>query len=209
MKTQYLTSKQLSKAAHLLQEGQLVAFPTETIYALGAVASNRQALRQLYEIKQRPKDKALIVLFASQEEVENHFPTLTSKHKALMTKFWPGPLTIVLPVSDGFFASEVTAGKETVAVRVPGNSLTRQLIRKVGEPLVAPSANRSGQAPATTCEEIKEVFDDQIAAALCVSEEDFLKQASTIVELSSGGLEVLREGAIPTEKLLKGLEGKS
>ena len=139
----------LKTAAHALREGQLVAFPTETVYGLGANALNPEAVKKIYEAKGRPSDNPLIVHIAKISQLNELVSDIPDHAKVLMKAFWPGPLTLVFKKSD-LVPSIITGGLDTVAVRMPNNPIALKLIEESGVPIAAPSANLSGR-PSPTC----------------------------------------------------------
>lgn len=157
----------VAEAAALLQAGEVVAFPTETVYGLGADAGSDEAVAKIFAAKGRPSDNPLIVHLASREQL----PQVVAGEpgaieQALMTAFWPGPLTLVLPARQDALSPRVTAGLTTVAVRVPDHPLALALLRACGRPLAAPSANRSGRPSPTTAAHVALDLDGRVAAIL-------------------------------------------
>ncbi|MDU8913464.1 L-threonylcarbamoyladenylate synthase [Aestuariicoccus sp. MJ-SS9] len=156
----------IATAARLLREGQLVALPTETVYGLGADAANDRAVAAVYEAKGRPSFNPLIVHLAELEAVRAlvHW---SDRAEMLARAFWPGPLTMVLPLREGAPVSRlVTAGLDSLAVRMPAQPAARALLRAFGGPVAAPSANRSGQISPTRAEHVLAGLDGRIAAVL-------------------------------------------
>jgi Sua5/YciO/YrdC/YwlC family protein len=141
--------KSLEKAAQIIKNGGIVAIPTETVYGLAANALDGYAVSKIFIAKGRPQDNPLIVHVAEKNDIFKLISVLPSKAEILINKFWPGPLTVILPKSD-LLPDEVTAGLDSVAVRMPNNNFARQIIKLAGVPLAAPSANRSG-SPSPTC----------------------------------------------------------
>src|ERR1700761_8697448 len=140
----------LADAAQILRAGGLVAFPTETVYGLGADATNGEAVARIFEAKGRPRFNPLIVHVRSLDEAKTHAVFGAAAEK-LARHFWPGPLTLVLPLKPGTPLSElVSAGLDTVALRVPAHPLAQQLLAASGLPLAAPSANASGRISSTS-----------------------------------------------------------
>lgn len=137
----------------ILREGGLVAFPTETVYGLGANGLDEEAVRGIFEAKERPADNPLILHVKSKNEVRSLWNTVPEKARYLMDAFWPGPLTLVYEKAD-IVPDIVTAGLPTVAVRMPENKTARALIKAAGVPLAAPSANRSGRPSPTTAQHV-------------------------------------------------------
>ncbi len=155
MKTRVLktTKTSIAEAADVLRHGGLVAFPTETVYGLGGRAFDPAAARRIYRAKGRPSDNPLIVHVCGEAMLALVVRRVTPLARRLITAFWPGPLTLVLEKSPRV-PSAVTAGKSTVAVRCPGHASARALIRTLGEPIAAPSANRSGRPSPTAAEHV-------------------------------------------------------
>ena len=156
----------IAEAARLLATGELVAFPTETVYGLGGDARDDRAVARIYEAKGRPSFNPLIVHLPDLVAVER-IAHVGPKARMLAQAFWPGPLTLVLPLRDGAGISPlVTAGLETVAVRVPEHPLAQRLLRAFGGPLAAPSANPSGRVSPTQARHVLEGLAGRIAAVL-------------------------------------------
>ncbi|MEL6884498.1 MAG: L-threonylcarbamoyladenylate synthase [Pseudomonadota bacterium] len=188
----------LARAADLLFSGALVAFPTETVYGLGADARNGNAVAQVYDAKGRPAFNPLIVHVADLEAAQRigRFDDAALK---LASAFWPGPLTLVVPLADGHGLSPlVTAGLDTVAVRVPAHPVARDLLDRVAVPVAAPSANLSGRISPTTADHVLSGLDGRIAAVLdagpCT-----VGLESTIV--GTAPLVLLRAGGVPVEDI--------
>lgn len=147
----------LEQAATLLKGGKVVAIPTETVYGLAAVASNADAVENLFLLKKRPRDNPLIIHLHDAADLANYVESISPVVQKLAEHFWPGPLTIVLPVKEGVVLSSVSAGLRTQAFRVPHHPLTRSLIAQTG-PLVAPSANLSGNPSTVTPDQVEKDF---------------------------------------------------
>jgi len=149
----------LQKAIQLLASGNCVAIPTETVYGLAANALNTDAVAKIFQLKNRPQTNPLIVHCGSIEQVERYvseFPPLAMK---LAKKFWPGPLTLLLPKNDKI-PDQITAGSNRVGVRIPNHSLTLKLLQKVDFPLAAPSANKYGSVSPTCAQHVKIQFEN-------------------------------------------------
>ena len=152
----------IAAAAHVLAEGGLVAFPTETVYGLGADATNGEAIARLYAAKGRPRFNPLIAHVPSAAAAFA-FARFSFRAKKLAEAFWPGPLTLVLPKADGCPVSDLaTAGLDSVAVRVPAHPVARDLLKTFGGPVVAPSANQSGHVSPTTAEHVRADLDGRV-----------------------------------------------
>ena len=192
---------ELKLAAQLLRECEVVAFPTETVYGLGADALNADAVRKIFVAKGRPSDNPLIVHIADGNQlsmVAREVPTIA---KQMMERFWPGPLTIVLPKRSQI-PELVTAGLDTVAVRLPNHQLALEIIRLAGVPLAAPSANRSGRPSATTWQAVAEDLDGRIAGLVCGEPTTFGLE-STVVDATAQPPCILRPGAVALEQLME------
>ena len=181
----------LTEAATILRGGGLVAFPTETVYGLGADATNSRAIARLNEVKGRPPDKPYSLHLHSAEQVRALAGPLTSIAERLMARFWPGPLTVILPSGHG----------ETVGFRVPDHPVARAFLKACGVPVAAPSANRSGAPPPTDAEEVLAALDGAFDCLLDGGPTTLGKE-STVIEVIDGRVEIRREGAIPKEEIL-------
>jgi L-threonylcarbamoyladenylate synthase len=196
----------IAEAAALLRGGGLVIFPTETVYGLGACGLDAEALAGIYRVKGRPPEKGLILAVAAPEHVTEVAREVGPLARALMERFFPGPLTLVLPARD-VVPEIVTAGGDTVAVRMPDHPVALALIRAVGAPVAAPSANRSGAPPPRTAAEAIESLGGRVELALDAGPCP-LGTPSTILDLTADPPRVLREGAIPATELLAFLGGQ-
>ncbi len=196
----------IAQAAELLGAGQLVAFPTETVYGLGARADDAVAVGRIYAVKGRPADKALSVLVPDvmiARRAAAHWPASAER---LARAFWPGPLTLVVQRA-GLVVDEVVAGGPTVALRVPDHPTALDLLRRCPFPIAAPSANRSGKPPATSAEEVLAGFAGRIPMVLDGGRSP-ARTASTVVDLTQserGGV-ILRAGVITAEALGEHIE---
>ncbi len=202
MKTLMLsTEKQedIALAAKLLREGKLVAIPTETVYGLGANGLDEEAVLHIFEAKGRPQDNPLILHISEPRELENICHDIPDAAWVLAGHFWPGPLTMVLPVRD-CVPKRTTAGLDTVAVRCPKTSATRELIRLAGVPIAAPSANRSGKPSTTTAAHVLHDMDGRIDAILDGGACE-VGVESTIVDLTGERPRLLRPGGVTPEEL--------
>lgn len=204
MKTSWIDAVDYLDARSLLLQGELVAFPTETVYGLGADATDSQAVSKIFKAKGRPQDNPLIVHVADINQAKEWLRDIPPKALELMDYFWPGPLTIILPVEKGRFAPEVTAGLSTVGVRMPDHELARKLIKSVNRPLAAPSANLSGKPSPTRPDHVWHDLSGKIAGIIDGGPTG-VGLESTVVELSpqTDKLTILRPGGISKEDLAK------
>jgi len=193
------TSENIERAAELLKRGELVAFPTETVYGLGAVAFNERAVAKIFELKRRPSFDPLIVHIADISMLEE-VCYLNEKAEKLIEKFWPGPLTLVLPKKHRV-PGIVTSGLSTVAVRMPAHRVALELIKCCGLPVAAPSANPFGSLSPTKAEHVFSYFGEELF--IIDGGECRVGVESTIVDLTQEEPVVLRPGGISLEELGK------
>ena len=202
MRTRHLPANApdtVSIAADILKNGGLVALPTETVYGLGADGLNPAAVRKIFEAKGRPQDNPLILHIASASELDSLCHPVPEAARELARRFWPGPLTMVLPCRS-HIPRETTAGLDTVAVRCPACDVTRAIIETAGVPVAAPSANRSGKPSTTTAAHVLHDMDGRIDAVVdggpCR-----VGVESTIVDLTGNRPRLLRPGGVTPEQL--------
>lgn len=201
MVTKLLKAEQagaIEEAARLLKDGYLIAFPTDTLYGVGADTFNPRAIKKLFAAKGRPLEKGIPVLLSDVEylgEIVGQTSDLTMK---LAQKFWPGPLTLILPKRDSI--SEIISPDENIAVRVPDNDVARKFIRAAGGAVATSSANRSGEPPALDAQEALAALGDSIAAVLDGGKVS-LGIASTIVDCTDFPPRILRQGPLTAEEL--------
>lgn len=200
MKTKILNKATIKEGAALINAGQLVAFPTETVYGLGADATNEAAVKQVYAAKGRPSDNPLIVHVADIETVQKYVQPLDDASLKLMNTFWPGPLTLIFKLKPNALSQSVTGGLDTAAFRFPANQATLDLITTAGVPLVGPSANTSGKPSPTTAQHVLHDLDGKIAA---VVDDGPTKVGveSTVLDMSVTVPTILRPGGIAKEQL--------
>ena len=188
----------IDAAVAALRSGELVAFPTETVYGLGADARNPAALRKVYAMKGRPSTHPLILHLADAAQLSQWVAAVPPAAQALATRFWPGPLTLVLPRASGVL-DELTGGQDSVAIRVPAHPIARAVLAAFGSGVAAPSANRYGRVSPTRAEHVREEFPQ----GLLVLEggECAVGLESTIVSLLDAEPRLLRPGAITRAQL--------
>jgi len=189
--------KKIKKAAEIIKSGGVVAFPTETVYGLGANAYDEQAVKKIFELKGRPQDNPLIVHISKKQDVYIVAREVPKKAKVLIREFWPGPLTLVLPKNPSI-PDIVTAGLDTVAVRMPDHPIALKLIRLSGVPIAAPSANISGKPSATQPEHIKKYFGEKV---FLIEGKVKIGIESTVLDLTEDVPKILRPGAITKEMI--------
>lgn len=202
VQTEYLKADEpgFMRAAALLRSGLCVAFPTETVYGLGADASNATAVARIYEAKERPSFNPLIAHFKSTEAAfqQGIFNDDATK---LASAFWPGPLTLIVPMAaDGVVCDLARAGLNSVGLRVPSHPAAIDILRRAGTPIVAPSANRSGRISATSAMHVQEDLSGRISAILDGGETN-VGVESTIIDCTGPAPRLLRPGGIPNSEI--------
>lgn len=192
-------TEQIKKAAVLLQAGEVVGIPTETVYGLAADAYNPDAIKKIFLAKGRPQDNPLIVHIDSMEMLPELVVAIPDTARRLAEKFWPGPLTMILPKSDR--VPMVTTGNlDTVAIRMPSHPVARQIIHTCGFPLAAPSANLSGSPSPTTAEHVKKDMDGRIPFIINGGECE-IGVESTVIAVYDNHVRLLRPGGITVSML--------
>jgi L-threonylcarbamoyladenylate synthase len=199
------TPDHIASAAALLRAGGVVAFPTETVYGLGADATNAVAVAKVFAIKERPSFDPLIVHLAAAENLGEVAAEVSATAQLLVRRFWPGPLTLVLPKT-ARIPDLVTAGLPSVAVRMPDHAVALELLRAAGRPIAAPSANRFGRLSPTTAEHVADQLGDSIPLILdggpCR-----VGVESTVISLLSVPPRLLRPGGVALEALREAIGG--
>ena len=191
----------IQKAADIIKKGGLVAFPTETVYGLGADALNSTAVLALFEAKKRPLDNPPIVHVADIREVYRLVTEVPPKAELLMEKFWPGPLTLIFKHSN-IVPNETVAGLDTIAIRMPNHKVALELIKQSHRPIAAPSANLAGKPSPTTAQHVYEDLNGRIDAIIDGGSTN-IGVESTVVDLTVDPPMLLRPGGTPFETLKK------
>lgn len=204
METKILTATDIPVAVEFLREGELVAFPTETVYGLGAVATDAAAVKKVYQAKGRPSDNPLIVTVSDAAMMRKYVAEVPEAAEKLIEKFWPGPLTILFKVKPGTLPDIVTGGLATVAIRNPKDQLTQDLISQLGLPIVGPSANTSTKPSPTSAQHVYHDLQGKIAAVLDHGETK-IGLESTIIDLTTKQPIILRPGQISQQELAAAL----
>lgn len=187
----------LTIACDTLRAGHPVAFPTDTVYGIGAPASNPTAILQLYALKQRPRSSAIPVLLADMDDVPKVARDIPGEATRLMQRYWPGGLSLIVPAAP-HLPAELLAGGDTVAVRMPAHPWLRHLIRSLGEPLAATSANMHSAPTPRTAEGVAAALGDALALVVDggASASDV---PSTLVDCTGGKVHIVRQGAFILE----------
>jgi len=191
----------IERAAKIIKRGGLVAFPTETVYGLGANALNKKAVKKIFQVKKRPLDNPVIVHIAEIKDLFKLAKNIPKEAEILIKKFWPGPLTLVLFKKE-IVPNEVTAGSNTLAIRMPKNKIALELIKTSGTPIAAPSANLAGRPSPI---EARTVFEDlgQRVDLILDGGKTKIGLESTVIDLTTKPFQILRPGGISFEKLKK------
>jgi len=188
----------IARAAERLRAGAVIAFPTDTLYGVGARAADPAAVARLYEVKRRPSEQPMVWLVADREQVER-FAVVSAAAAELMERFWPGPLTLVLP-------ARIPADGSTIAVRAPDHEVALALLTALGEPIASSSANPAGQPPPVDADQVVAGLGDELDLVLDAGP-CRIGQPSTILDLTSATPRILRQGAIPSAALIPSPSG--
>lgn len=189
----------LKQAAEFIKQGKIVVFPTETVYGIGTNGLDENAVKKLYQIKQRPTNKPISLLVSNMEMVNLIAKDITEKEYKIMEKFFPGPLTIILKKKD-IVPDIVTAGQDTVGVRMPSGEIARELVEYANVPIAATSANMSGEPSGTNLQEIMKQFEGKVDFSIDGGNSE-LGLASTIVQVIDGKPQILRQGSITLQDI--------
>ena len=190
----------IARAVQVLRSGGLVAFPTETVYGLGADATNAAAIRRVFQVKGRPATNPLIVHIADESVARRYARTWPTAAARLAAAFWPGPLTLVLPRHDSIVA-DVTAGLDTVGLRSPDHPLALELLRAFDGPVAGPSANRSSHVSPTTAQHVRDEFPAAEIDLIVDGGPCAVGIESTVLDLSADVPRILRPGAVTREQI--------
>ncbi|HEY9576754.1 MAG TPA: L-threonylcarbamoyladenylate synthase, partial [Pseudobacillus sp.] len=194
------TYPQIKEAADLLKQDEVVAFPTETVYGLGGNALSDQAAAKIFAAKGRPADNPLIVHIASKQQVADVAVNISQTAERLMEAFWPGPLTVILEKRPNRLSEVVTAGLDTVAVRMPDHPVALAVIQEAGLPIAAPSANRSGKPSPTSAKHVQDDLDG-VVAGIIDGGDTGVGVESTVVDCTGDIPIILRPGGITKEEI--------
>jgi L-threonylcarbamoyladenylate synthase len=190
----------LHHAVDILMSGGIVVYPTETFYGIGAKFDSEDTLHKLYEIKERPDNKPLPLIISSRDLLAHVVSSINNKAVFLMDRFWPGPLTLILPAKETL-SPYITAGTHAVAVRIPGESFALRLAQYARFPITATSANPTGKPPAHDTETVVDYFGDTIDLIIDGGHTKGMLP-STIVDVRGENMVVVREGAIKRDLLM-------
>ncbi len=192
--------KQYKDAAKILKEGGLIAFPTETVFGLGVIFDNKASYKRLIDVKRRPPEKPFTLMLSDIEQIEK-YAYVNDKARKLISSYMPGQFTIILKAKENL-PSYCVSKEGNVGIRISSDELVRKLIREVGKPLLVPSANKSGEPPLTTDNDVIGIFDNEIDAI--IMGESISNTPSTIV-LVDEDVHIVREGLIKKDDIFKKL----
>ena len=200
--TKIYQPSEVDQAAREIQLGELIAFPTETVYGLGADVNNEKAVLRVFQAKNRPADNPLNVTVANSEMVKKYVNQINDWGQKLIQNFWPGPLTLIFKIKSGSLPKVVTGGLTTAAFRCPDNKVTLELIEKAGTPIVGPSANTSGKPSPTSAQHVFHDMEGKIAGIIDDGP-TAVGMESTIIDLTGDTPVIVRPGAISTTEIEK------
>ena len=192
---------EIDECVKALRAGSVIGIPTETVYGLAAIATNSSAINLVFTIKERPTSHPLILHIADVSMLDDWATNISSEARALCKKFWPGPLTLILHKSDKVL-TEVTGGRDTVAIRCPNHSVTTKLLKKLNDAVVAPSANKFGKVSPTTAKHVVNDLGSDISLVLDGGDCS-IGLESTIIDCTTTPPQLLRTGAITAEHILR------
>lgn len=192
---------EIQKAAQYILDGQVIAYPTETIYGLGADVFNKKAVKKIYDLKARDYGLPVAILVASVQMLRELVTAIPERAEVLMRRYWPGPLTILFEVNSSFPKSLVTnTGK--VGARVSSHPIVAALVSRTGRPITTTSANRSGFPPSLNVKHIRKYFGDKIPCVIDGGECE-PSRGSTVVDVTEETMRIIREGTIPAEEVIR------
>lgn len=198
----------IETAGRVLRDGGIAAFPTDTVYGLGAICTDARAVRKIFEAKGRPEEKPLSILISDIRQAERLVQEISPEARILMNRFWPGALTLIFRLNkDAGIPPEVTAGGDTIGIRMPDSDCARKIIQAAGSALAAPSANLSGKRSASRAEEVIEDLDGR-ADVIIDGGDCPVGISSTVLDLSGQEIRILREGTINRSMLEEALSQK-
>lgn len=208
-KIKKINNKTINEAVELLQKGKLIGFPTETVYGLGADATNQKAILKIYKNKKRPKSNPLIVHTETIEQASS-IGVFNSKIEKIAKDIWPGPLTVIVKKRENSnICKELCAGNDTIAIRVSSNKTILAIIKKLGNPIAAPSANKSGMLSPTSAAHVEKQFKNNIDIPLILDGgKTKIGVESTVIGIKNNNIIIYRHGGITKERLEKKVNEK-
>lgn len=186
---------ELDEVVDIIKRDGIVVFPTETVYGIGGNALSENVIKNIYNIKKRPQEKALNILVKNKEEIKKYAYISNELEEEIIDKFMPGPITIILKKRKSQIPDLLTGNNDTIGIRIPDNDIVKKILEKCNLPIAAPSANISGKPSSIKLEDIKQDFDGKVDAFIDGGK---CKQniSSTIVKVIDGNIKILREGII-------------
>lgn len=186
---------ELDEVVDIIKRDGIVVFPTETVYGIGGNALSENVIKNIYNIKKRPQEKALNILVKNKEEIKKYAYISNELEEEIIDKFMPGPITIILKKRKSQIPDLLTGNNDTIGIRIPDNDIVKKILEKCNLPIAAPSANISGKPSSIRLEDIKSDFDGKVDAFIDGGK---CKQniSSTIVKVIDGNIKILREGII-------------
>lgn len=191
--------EELNDCVSTIKNGGIVIFPTETVYGIGTNAFCEQSVKKIYEIKNRPDEKAVSILLNNIEQIENYAIINNEIERKIIQNFMPGPITIILERKKEIL-DHVATGKNTIGIRIPSNNIILSILQKLDLPIVAPSANISGQPSGVMLEDIIEDFKNKVDICIDGGKCD-ISESSTIVQVIDGKVEIIRQGKITKQEI--------
>lgn len=189
-----INEDELNEVINILNNDGIVIFPTETVYGIGGNALSDKVADRIYEVKQRPREKALNILVSSREKIEKYANIHSSVEKEIIEKYMPGPITLILEKKEGF-GKAFTEDNNTVGVRIPDSYIIQEILKRVDYPLIAPSANISGKPSGIDAIDIMKDFENKVDAIIDGGKAK-IGMASTIVKVENEKVLVLRQGSL-------------
>lgn len=196
-----INENELSEVINILKNNGIIIFPTETVYGIGGNALCDEVIDKIYEVKQRPREKALNIMLASINDIEKYAEITSELERKIIRNFMPGPITIILKKKPNF-GNKFTLSNDTIGIRIPDNKIINSILKNVDFPIIAPSANISGNPSGIEVLDIIKDFDNKVDAIIDGGKAN-LGLASTIVQVVDDDIKVLRSGKITKEDILK------
>ena len=195
-----IKKEELENISNIIKENGVVIFPTETVYGMGGNALSEEAIRKIYSIKERPKEKSLNILVKNVSEIEKYAEITNDLERKIINNFMPGPITIILKKKKSNICKLITASNDTIGIRIPDNKIVKNILNMCDVPIAAPSANISGKPSPVKIEDTIKDFKDKVDAFI---DGGICKESipSTIVKVIDGKIEILRKGVISIEDI--------
>jgi len=194
-----INENELDNCIEVIKNGGIVVFPTETVYGIGTNAFCEESVRKIYEIKNRPDEKPLSILLNNKEQIEKYAVINNDIERKIIDNFMPGPITIILERKKGML-DHVAPEKNTIGIRIPDNNIILEILKKLDLPMVAPSANISGEPSAIELNEILEDFKDKVDVCIDGGKCE-ISESSTIVQVVDNKIQIIRQGIVTLEKI--------